>query len=267
MTSEIRGPYVESSGVSHSRVIVALTLLGGELVRTVRFRNPRYIGDPINAVRVLSEKLVDEIVILDIGRADLESGRVAALREIASEASVPIAYGGMIRSVEDAQQIIRGGFEKVVINTALHKDPRLAKQVAGQFGSQAVVGSIEYRRQFWRGVRVFNDRGRRRTQHRPVEWARRLEDAGCGEILLTDIDRDGTMTGYDIETISEVSHAVSIPVIPLGGAKTTHHLQLAHSAGATAVAAGSMFVLHGARRAVLINYPTGLCLGATSNRQ
>ncbi len=247
-------PYVEVDGISRSRTIVGLTMCRSRLVRTVRFGSQRYVGDPINAVRLFSEKRADEIFLLEIDRLNLDDARLSVLRDIASEALVPIAYGGSVRCLADARSVIRSGFEKVVVNTALHDRLELATEIASEFGSQALVGSIETKRGLLGKVRVVSDRGRRLTRHRPEDWARQLVDAGCGEILLTSIDRDGTMSGYDLDVVRIVASAVAVPVIPLGGAGSHSDFQAAIACGAEAVAAGSMFVFHGPQRAVLINY-------------
>lgn len=237
------------------RVIAALTMLDGRLVRTVRFRNPSYVGDPINAVKIFNDKGTDELVLLEIGGKPFEESRIDALREIAAEAFMPISYGGGIRDIGHVRSVIRSGFEKVVLNTALHDNPAIAAEAAREFGAQAIVGSIEFARGILRGIHVRTGCGARATKYRPVDWARRCEELGCGELLVTAIDRDGTMKGYDLDVVREIAEAVGVPVIPLGGAGLVEHLREGIAAGASAVAAGSMFVYRGPRRAVLINYP------------
>jgi cyclase len=249
------GVYFQPCAEPMPRVIAALTMLNGRLVRTVRFRGPSYVGDPINAVKIFNDKGTDELVLLEIGVKPFDPARILALQEIAAEAFMPIAYGGGVRGIEHVRAVIRSGFEKVVLNTAMHDSPALAGEAAREFGAQAVVGSIEVARGMLRGTHVRTESGTRATKHRPIDWARRCEELGCGELLVTSIERDGTMGGYDLDLVREISAAVSIPVIPLGGAGTVEHLQQAIAAGASAVAAGSMFVYQGPRRAVLINYP------------
>ncbi len=237
------------------RVIVALTMQDGRLVRTRRFKKPSYVGDPINAVKVFNEKGVDELVLLEIGDRPFDAARVKLIRSIASEAFMPIAYGGGVRTIEQVREVIRCGFEKVVMNTALHATPQVATEASREFGSQAVIASMEVGSSMLGRVRVMTQCGRRATEWKPVDWARRCEEIGCGELLLTSIDRDGSLEGYDLETLRSVAAAVTIPVIALGGAGTVEHLRAGIGAGAAAVAAGSMFVYYGPHRAVLISYP------------
>jgi cyclase len=251
-------PYLQPIREPIPRVIVALTTLDGRLVRTRRFKRPSYVGDPINAVKIFNDKGVDELVLLEIGRKEIDQTRIAAIARIAGEAFMPISYGGGIREIGQIRTVIRSGFEKVVMNTALHETPQLAQEAALEFGAQAVVASMEVARGLFGRQRVYTNCGRRRTAWCPVDWAQRCEELGCGEILLTSIDCDGSMDGYDLDLIESVSAAVSVPVVALGGAGSIEHLQSAISAGASAVAAGSMFVYFGSRRAVLINYPDRL---------
>lgn len=248
-------PYFEPIDAPMPRVIAALTMQDGRLVRTRRFRKPSYVGDPINAVRIFNEKGTDEIVLLEIGEAAFDEKRVSSIREIAGEAFMPISYGGGIRDIAQVRTVIRSGFEKVVLNTALHRTPELAAEAAREFGAQAVVASIEVASGLIGGARVHTECGGRKTSWKPVDWARRCEELGCGEILLTSIDRDGSMEGYELELVQSVSAAVSVPVICMGGAGTVEHLRQGVAAGASAVAAGSMFVYVGKLRGVLISYP------------
>ena len=248
-------PYVQMKQRSAPRIIVALTMLEGRLVRTTKFAAPRYVGDPINAVKLFSEKGVDELVLLEIGKQPFDAYRVEMIRKIAAEAFMPISYGGGIQTIKQIRTVIRSGYEKVVLNSVLHKTPELVKRAANEFGAQAIMASIEVSTSWLRGVHVRTNCGRKATRLKPIEWAQRCEDMGCGELMVTFIDQDGSMKGYDCDLIAKIATAVSIPVIALGGAGTIEHLKIGLAAGATAVAAGSMFVFHGPRRAVLINYP------------
>jgi cyclase len=243
---------------SPPRVIVALTIDNGRLVRTTKFSTPRYVGDPINAVKIFNQKGVDELVLLDISGKKFDINRQKIIQDVASEAFMPISYGGGIDNLEDIRTVIRSGFEKVTINSALHKFPHLAREASDEFGTQAIVGSMDVSRHWFKGARVYVECGKRITDWNPVDWAKNCEQMGCGELIVTSIDRDGSMQGYDTDLISDVADAVSIPVIALGGAGKPIHLQDALEAGASAVAAGSMFVFHGPRRAILINYPLTL---------
>jgi len=213
------------------------------------------VGDPINAVKIFSDKGADEIVLLEIGSSPYDAARESAIRDIASEAMMPISYGGGVRSIEQVRSVIRCGFEKVVINSALHGDLGLATRAAAEFGSQAIVGSIEVGCGWLRGRHVRTCCGTRAARTTLPDWARRCEQAGCGELLVTSIASDGLMSGYDLTALRDASQAVTVPIIALGGAGRVEHFSEAIAAGASAVAAGSMFVFHGPRRAVLINYP------------
>ena len=248
-------PYFQSILRPMPRVIAALTMQNGRLVRTRKFTKPSYVGDPINAVKIFNEKGTDEIVLLEIGGKPFDESRVESIREIAGEAFMPISYGGGIRDISQVRLVIRSGFEKVVLNSALHETPSLAGEAAREFGAQAVVASIDVASSLLGGQRVHIACGAKRTKWKPVDWARRCEEMGCGEIVVTSIDRDGSMQGFDNELVASVAAAVGIPVIALGGAGTVDHLRSGIGAGASAVAAGSMFVFCGPLRAVLINYP------------
>jgi cyclase len=240
----------------HARVIPCLLMHNGGLFKTVRFRDARYIGDPINAVRIFNEKEVDELVLLDIGRGGARRApEFELLGDIASEAFMPLAYGGGIASIEHVRRLYGLGFEKVVINTAAADHPQLVEQAATLAGSSGVVVSIDVRRNWLGKYSVWVASGARDLKREPAAYAREMERRGAGEILLNAIDRDGTMDGYDLELVRRVSEAVSIPVVVAGGAGSLHHFREAVDAGASAVAAGSLFVYHGKHQAVLITYP------------
>lgn len=239
-----------------TRFMPCLLLLNGSLVKTVQFKDPAYIGDPINAIRIYNELEVDELVFLDI-MATVEGRRppFEVLEEIASECFMPVAYGGGLRTIEDLGTVFRLGVEKVVINTQAIHHPEFVSAAARRFGSQSVVVSIDARRTK-HGLEVFTHGGRRPTGESPAELARQLAEAGAGEIFLNSIDRDGTMQGYDLDLIRSVVDVVHVPVIACGGAGTVDHLgEAIKRGGAAAVAAGSMVVYFGRNRAVLINVP------------
>lgn len=239
-----------------TRVIPCLLLRNGGLVKTVRFANAKYVGDPINAVRIFNEKEVDELVFLDIG-ATL-SGRgpnFDLLAGIASEAFMPFGYGGGITTADQVKRLFALGVEKVVINTAASTAPALVAEAASLAGTSSVVASIDVRRGFLGTYSVYVRSGQQDLKQDPVTYAREMERLGAGEILLTAIDRDGTQAGYDLNVIRRVTAAVSIPVVAAGGAGRLRHFREAVDAGASAVAAGSLFVFHGKHRAVLITYP------------
>ncbi len=240
-----------------TRVIPSLLLRNGGLVKTVRFNDAKYVGDPINAVKIFNEKEVDELVFLDISAT--ASGRgpnLELIRDIATEAFMPFGYGGGIDDVGQVAALVALGVEKVVLNAAAVARPQLVREAANLVGSSSVVVSIDVRRSLLGRYEVFTHNGRRRTGLDPVDWARRVADLGAGEILLTAVDRDGTQKGYDLALTHQVADAVPVPVIASGGAGQLQDFRAAVREGrASAVAAGSLFVFHGKHRAVLITYP------------
>ncbi len=242
-----------------ARIIPCLLLRGNGLVKTNKFKDALYIGDPVNAVKIFSEKEVDELVILDIDAT--REGRepnYELIAEIAGECFMPVAYGGGISTLAQARKLIRCGIEKVVINSASVVSTEFIRNIADVFGSQAVVGSVDARKTLLGGHRAFVKSGTIDTKIKPEDHAASLVQAGVGEILLNSIDCDGQMQGYDIDLIKKVSATVNVPVVACGGAGTLDHMRRAISeGGASAVAAGSMFVFYGKHKAVLINYPTG----------
>jgi imidazole glycerol-phosphate synthase subunit HisF len=238
------------------RVIPCLLLRNAGLVKTVKFKKPRYIGDPINAVRIFNEKEVDELVFLDIEATSLNSGpNFELIKDIASEAFMPFAYGGGISSTDQIKQLFALGVEKIILNTAAVNTPKLIPAAVALAGSSSVVISIDIKRNFMGKYRVCLANGRKDMKLDPISHAKEMEHLGAGEILVNAIDRDGCMSGYDLDLIQKISEAVSIPVVASGGAGELRHFKECVGAGASAVAAGSMFVFHGRHKAVLITYP------------
>ena len=241
-----------------TRVIPCLLLQNGTLVKTIQFTGPSYVGDPTNAIRIYNEKNVDELVVLDItATPEVRPPPFAVIEMFASECFMPVAYGGGLSRMADLKQIFRLGIEKVIINTAAVDTPDFIREASDQFGSQAIVVSMDAKRKADGGWEIFTHGGRRNTGLGPLECAVQAQSRGAGEILLTSIDQDGTMAGYDLGLIREVTTAVDIPVIACGGAGKVADFGLAvHEAGASAVAAGSMVVYFGRNRAVLISFPS-----------
>jgi cyclase len=241
----------------NTRVIPCLLLKGQGLVKTVKFKDPKYVGDPINAVKIFNDKEVDELLFLDI-TATVERKRppLKVIAEIASECFMPLSYGGGIRTLDDLREIFTVGVEKVCINTHAVDDPSFIGKAADIFGNQSIVVSLDVRKSLFGKYEIYTQSGTKNTKLDPVSFAVRMEQLGAGELFVNSIDRDGTMQGYDIELIRQVSSAVRIPVIACGGAGTIDHLaDGVKRGGASAVSAGSMFVFHGKHRAVLISYP------------
>jgi cyclase len=244
------------------RIMPVLLLREWGLEKTIRFGEGKYVGCPINAARVFNGKNADGLILLDI--AATPEGRAPQLdiiRQIATESFMPLIFGGGLRSVHDVREALRAGADQVAINSAAVENPALVSAASEAFGRQCVVVSIDARRSDRGGYEVFIAGGRTATGLAPVDHARRMEEAGAGEILINAIDRDGTMEGYDLELVRAVSDAVSIPVIALGGAGSTADLARAVYEGhASAVAAGAFFLFYGKRRTVLISYPNDAAL-------
>lgn len=241
-----------------TRVIpVLLCNLEGSLVKTQRFKKPVYVGDPVNAVKIFNDKEVDELIFLDISAtAQDRKPNIRYIQEIATEAFMPLCYGGGLSNIEDIRAVIKAGIEKVAINSALEKDPDLISRTADVLGSSSTVASIDVKKDFWGKYRVTVKNASKNLAIPVVEFAQLMELKGAGEIVLNSVDRDGMMNGFDLQLIEEVAHKVNIPVIACGGAGTIDHFKQAILAGASAVAAGSMFVFQGKHKAVLISYPT-----------
>jgi cyclase len=227
------------------------------LVKSERFKDHRYIGDPINAVRLFNELKVDELCFLDILASrekrliDLE-----LLRRIADEANMPFGAGGGIRTMDNIRDILRIGAEKVIISSFAAENPDFITRAAFEFGSSTIAVCIDIRRKLFGKYGVFINNGNKSLDLDPVDFAKKMEDCGAGEIIINSIDRDGTMGGYDVFIIRSISESVTIPVVALGGAgKMDDFKQVIEEGSASAVAAGSFFIFRGKRRAVLINYP------------
>jgi len=244
--------------MSLTRVLPVLLLQDGGLVKTRNFKNPVYIGDPINAVRIFNEKEVDELVLLDIAATrEHRDPHYDMIRDIVSESFMPIGYGGGIRNLDQIHQLYQTGVEKIILNSSAF-DFALIEQAASKYGNQAVTVSIDVRKAFFGGYTVYTHNGTQKHKISPDHFARQLVEAGAGELIIQSIDREGSMEGFDLELTRLVSDAVDVPVVASGGAGSADHLRQAlHEGGASAVAAGSLFVFKGKHRAVLISY-TGI---------
>jgi cyclase len=239
-----------------ARVIPCLLLRNGGLVKTVRFGEAKYVGDPTNAVKIFNEKEVDELVVFDIDASKQGTGpNYDLLTDIASECFMPVCYGGGVSSVEQARRLVGLGIEKISVNASALANPRLVADLSGVLGAQSVVVGIDVKADWLGRARVYDASTGKLTGRSPEDWAAELAQAGAGEIFLNSVERDGVQQGYDLKLIARVSDAVSVPVIACGGAGKADDFSAAVSAGASAVAAGSMFVFQGRHRAVLISYP------------
>ena len=239
------------------RVIPCLLLRNGGLVKTRRFKDAKYVGDPINAIRIFNEKEVDELVVLDI--AATREGRrpdFSLVEQFAGECFMPLCYGGGVRTVADARLLISLGVEKICVQTAALENPEIIGDIAGRLGAQSVVVAVDVKRN-WRGnPRLYRSTNGRFDTRPWAEHMRSLVKQGAGEVIVTAVDREGTMNGVDLELVRTASDAVQVPVIASGGVGSLQDIASAVNAGASGVAVGSFFVFSGPHRAVLITYPT-----------
>lgn len=239
------------------RVIPVLLLHKGGLVKSVKFKNYKYVGDPINAVKIFNEKEVDEIIILDIDATrEKRPPNFEQIKEIAGEAFIPMAYGGGISSIEEISLLFYSGVEKIILNNAAVHNPDLVNQAAGMVGSQSVVVSVDVKKNLFGNYKVYTKNGTENTGMDPVEFCVKMQEAGAGEIMLNSIDKDGTYMGYDLALVKNVSNRLKIPVIACGGADDADGFYPVIQQGASALAAGSMFVFQRPHQAVLISYPS-----------
>lgn len=240
-----------------TRVIPCLLLKNESLVKTVKFKEYNYIGDPINTVRIFNELEVDELMFLDIfASKENRTINVKILQDIANECFMPLSYGGNIKSLDDAKKIFEIGFEKVVINSNTFENLQLIEEISRYFGVQSVVGSIDIKQSFWGKNTIYSHHGRKKQSSDIVGWAKQLENAGVGELLITSIDREGSWEGYDLELLKSVTDSVQVPVIANGGCgKVEHIAEAVNMAYVSACAVGSMVVYQKKGMGVLVNFP------------
>jgi cyclase len=239
------------------RIIPVLLLKNQGLVKSIAFKNYRYIGDPINAVRIFNDLKADELIFLDIlASKENRSISLGFVKNVGEEANMPFAAGGGVTTLEQIKSILAAGAEKVVINTYAAREPDFIRSASETFGSSTIVVCIDVKKNVFGKLQTWILGGNKPSGFEPVEFAQKAEERGAGEIIIQSIDRDGTMNGYDIPFVRKISEAVKIPVVALGGAGNIGHLKQAYKEGyANGLAAGSMFVYHGARNGILINYP------------
>ena len=227
------------------------------MVKTINFKNPTYIGDPINAVKIFNDLNADELVFLDIS-ASMERRTISSeiVKKIGDEAYMPFSVGGGIISIDQIKEVLSLGAEKVVLNTSVAKNLNLIEITAKHFGCQSIVASVDVKKGLFGAFNVYTKSGTSKISIKLEDYLKSVENAGAGEILINSIDKDGTFSGYDIELIKIVSSCVSIPVIACGGASSLLDMRNAFlDGGASACAAGSLFVFHGSRKGILVNYP------------
>lgn len=242
----------------YPRIIPCLLVQNGGLVKTVRFGQPKYVGDPINAVRIFNEKEVDELIVADIdATAQEREPNYSLIANLAVECRMPLCYAGGVKTSEQVERIISLGVEKVAISSAAIKTPELITEASRRVGSQSIVVVLDVKKTgLLRRYELFTHNGSRATGLHPVAFAKQAEALGAGEILVNSIDHDGEMKGYDLELIEQIRNAVSLPITSLGGAGSLADIEdLIRRHGVIGAAAGSLFVFKGKYRAVLINYP------------
>ena len=242
----------------YPRIIPALLVKNKGLVKTVKFDDPKYVGDPINAVRIFNEKTVDELIVLDIdATAENREPDYNMISNLAAECRMPLCYGGGIKTAEQALKIFSLGVEKIALSSAVIQNPQLITEVAKSVGNQSVIVVLDVKKKrFSSKYELYTHNGTKKTGINPVDFAKKAEQLGCGEIVINSIDNDGVMKGYDNTIIDKIRDEISIPITVLGGASSLDDLgQLIQKHGIIGLAAGSLFVFKGKYRAVLINYP------------
>ena len=242
------------------RIIPCLQLNNSSLVKTIKFKKINYIGDPINTIRIFNEIGVDEISFIDI-RATINKTppNYDILQEIANECFVPLSYGGGISNLDQVKKILNIGFEKVILNSITFSNPEIVTEIAKSTGSQSLICSIDLKKNFFGKYFVYSHSGKRKQPFKPIDWSKKMEDLGAGELLITIIDREGTWNGFDNEIFQNISNSVSIPVIAHGGGGSVNHvLDLKENTNVSAIALGSLLVFQSKGMGVLVNFPEKL---------
>jgi cyclase len=242
------------------RLIPSLLVQDNGLVKTVNFKNPKYVGDPINAVRIFNDKGVDELAIFDIDATVLRRDpNYSLIERLASQSMMPLCYGGGVKTVEQAQRIFSLGIEKIALSSAVFENPLLITEISERVGSQSVIVVLDVKKKLFGGYEIFTHNGKKATGINPLIFAEKAQKLGAGEIVINSIDKDGLMKGFDLDLIDNVREKITIPMTVLGGAGSLEDIEkVIDKHGVIGVAAGSLFVFKGPYKAVLINYPTQL---------
>ena len=240
------------------RIIPSLLLHDKGLVKTVNFKSPKYVGDPINAVRIFNEKEVDELAFFDIDASVInKEPDYGLIEKLANQSRMPLCYGGGVKTVEQAQRIFSLGIEKIALSSAVIQNPNLIAQIADRVGSQSVIVVLDVKKKLLGGYEIYTHNGKKATGINPIKFAKEIELLGAGELIINSIDQDGVMKGYDMNLIDKIAESISIPLTVLGGGGSLSDIEkVIDKHGVIGVAAGSLFVFKGPYKAVLINYPT-----------
>ena len=240
------------------RIIPALLLKGSGVVKTRKFKNPLYVGDPINILKIFNEKEVDELAFFDIDATALnKEPDYKLIEKLANQSRMPLCYGGGVKTVEQAQKIFGLGIEKIALSSAVIQNPKLVTQIADRVGSQSVIVVLDIKKKLLGGYEIYTHNAKKSTGINPIKFAKELEVLGAGEIIINSIDQDGVMKGYDLNLIDKIAETISIPLTVLGGAGSLTDIEkVIEKHGVIGVAAGSLFVFKGPYKAVLLNYPT-----------
>lgn len=236
------------------RVIPCLLLQNQSLVKTTSFKNPNYIGDAINTVRIFNELEVDEMIVLDIGLNKFKYKiQYDLLRKISSECFIPLAYGGGIKNLDEAKKIIDIGFEKIIINSSFHQKIDLINEISNELGSQSIIGSVDVKKNILGNYKIFTNGGKKKEKVSLLNWIKKLEEKGVGEIMITSIDKEGSWQGFDYDLINIIAKNVNVPIIAHGGAGSINDIIRALEYEISAVAIGNLFVYQKKGMGVLIN--------------
>ncbi len=240
------------------RIIPSLLIHDNGLVKTVNFKNPKYVGDPINAVKIFNEKAVDELAIFDIDATVLgKEPNYSLIERLASQSMMPLCYGGGVKTIEQAQRIFSLGIEKIALSSAVLQNPKLITEISERVGSQSVIVVLDIKKKLLGGYEVYTHNGKKGTGINPIKFVEEAQRLGAGEIVINSIDKDGVMKGYDLDLIAKIREKISLPMTVLGGAGSLDDIEkVIDIHGVIGVAAGSLFVFKGPYKAVLINYPT-----------
>jgi cyclase len=240
------------------RIIPCLLVHDKGLVKSIQFKNHKYVGDPINAVRIFNEKEADELMLIDIDATiNKVEPNYKMIQNIASECRMPLCYGGGIKNIQQAQKIFSLGVEKIALSSILIENPNIISDLACKVGSQSVVAILDVKKKLFGGYEIYTHNGKNSTGINPINFVQKIEKLGAGEIVINSIDQDGTMNGYDLKLVEQIRKSTSLPLTILGGAGSLNHIgNLIQNYGIIGAAAGSLFVFKGVYKAVLINYPS-----------